>query len=53
MPLYEHVYMARHYVTAQQVDGLTAQYRGIVEGMGGTVGKAEYWCVRSLRSGIR
>ena len=53
MPLYEHVYMARQDVTAQQVDELTAQYRGIIEGMGGTVAKAEYWGVKSLSYRIR
>src|SRR5262249_55417844 len=31
MPLYEHVYLARQDVTTQQVDELTAQFKGIVE----------------------
>ena len=53
MPLYEHVYLARQDVTGQQVDELTAQYRGIIEGMGGTVAKAEYWGVKSLSYRVR
>lgn len=53
MPLYEHVFMARQDVTAQQVDDMTGQYRSIIEGMGGTVAKAEYWGVKSLSYRIR
>jgi len=53
MPLYEHVYLARQDVTAQQVDELTAQYKGIIEQMGGKVAKAEYWGVKSLSYRIR
>jgi len=53
MPLYEHVYLARQDVTAQQVDELTAQYKTIVEQLGGKVAKAEYWGVKSLAYRIR
>ena len=53
MPLYEHVYMARQDVTAQQVDELTAQYKGVIEQMGGKITKAEYWGVKSLAYRIR
>jgi small subunit ribosomal protein S6 len=53
MPLYEHVYLARQDVTAQQVDELTAQYRGIIEQMGGKITKTEYWGVKSLAYRIR
>ena len=48
MPLYEHVFLARQDVTAQQVEELTAQYKGIVEGLGGKVTKSEYWGVKGL-----
>src|SRR6266498_922329 len=48
MPLYEHVYLARQDVTAQRVDELTAQYKGVIEQMGGKVSKTEYWGVKSL-----
>jgi small subunit ribosomal protein S6 len=48
MPLYEHVYLARQDVSAQQVEELTAQYKGIIEQAGGTVAKTEYWGVKTL-----
>jgi small subunit ribosomal protein S6 len=48
MPLYEHVYLARQDVSAQQVDELTAQIKGVVEQMGGAIAKHEYWGVKSL-----
>jgi small subunit ribosomal protein S6 len=53
MPLYEHVYLARQDVTAQQVDEMTAQYKGVIEQMGGKITKAEYWGVKSLSYRIR
>jgi small subunit ribosomal protein S6 len=53
MPLYEHVYMARQDVTAQQVDDMTAQYKSVIEQMGGKVTKTEYWGVKSLAYRIR
>jgi small subunit ribosomal protein S6 len=48
MPLYEHVFLARQDVTAQQVEELTEQFKGVVAQNGGEVGKTEYWGVRSL-----
>lgn len=53
MPLYEHVYMARQDVTAQQVDDMTAQYKNVIEQLGGKVTKSEYWGVKSLAYRIR
>jgi small subunit ribosomal protein S6 len=53
MPLYEHVYLARQDLSQQQVDELTARYKGVIEQMGGTVAKAEYWGVKSLTYRIR
>jgi len=53
MPLYEHVYLARQDVTAQQVDELTAQYKGVIEQLGGKITKTEYWGVKSLAYRIR
>jgi small subunit ribosomal protein S6 len=53
MPLYEHVYLARQDLSQQQVDELTAQYKGVIEGLGGKVAKAEYWGVKSLTYRIR
>jgi small subunit ribosomal protein S6 len=53
MPLYEHVYLARQDLSAQQVDELTAQLSGVVEQMGGKVTKNEYWGLKSLTYRIR
>lgn len=48
MPFYEHVFLARQDASAQQVEELTTQLKGVVEQMGGKVAKTEYWGVRSL-----
>ena len=53
MPLYEHVYLARQDTSAQQVEELTAQLKGVVEGLGGSVKKMEYWGVKSLSYRLR
>ena len=53
MPLYEHVYLARQDVTAQQVEEMTAQFKGVIEQMGGSVKKTEYWGVKSLSYRLR
>jgi len=53
MPLYEHVYLARQDVSAQQVEELTTQFTGVIEQMGGKVTKNEYWGVKSLSFRIR
>src|SRR3954465_3111409 len=48
MALYEHVFLARQDASTQQVEELTAQMTGIVEGLGGKITKTENWGVRSL-----
>jgi small subunit ribosomal protein S6 len=48
MPLYEHVFLARQDLGAQQVEELTAQLKGVIEQLGGSVAKTEYWGVKSL-----
>ena len=48
MALYEHVYLARQDVSAQQVETMTEQFKTIIESMGGKVAKVEYWGVKSL-----
>ena len=53
MPLYEHVYIARQDLSAQQVEELTGQFKGIIEGLGGKVTKTEYWGVKSLTFRMR
>ncbi|WP_406858597.1 MULTISPECIES: 30S ribosomal protein S6 [unclassified Alsobacter] len=53
MPLYEHVYLARQDVTAQQVETMTEQFKSVLEGLGGTLDKVEYWGVKSLAYRIK
>jgi small subunit ribosomal protein S6 len=53
MPLYEHVYLARQDASAQQVEELTAQLKGVVENLGGSIAKTEYWGVKSLSYRLR
>jgi small subunit ribosomal protein S6 len=48
MALYEHVFLARQDVSGQRVDELVEQYKGIIEAGGGSVGKTEYWGLKSL-----
>jgi small subunit ribosomal protein S6 len=53
MPLYEHVFLARQDVSAQQVEEMTTQFKGVVEGLGGKITKTESWGVKSLSFRIR
>jgi small subunit ribosomal protein S6 len=54
MPLYEHVFMARQDLSAQQVEEMTAAFKGVIEGLGGKlVADAEYWGVKTLSFRIR
>jgi small subunit ribosomal protein S6 len=53
MPFYEHVFLARQDVSAQQVETLTDQFKGVIEAAGGSVTKIEYWGVKSLAYRIK
>ena len=54
MPLYEHVYLARQDLSAQQVEEMTTNYKGVIEGLGGKlIGDPEYWGVKSLSFRIK
>ncbi|MGH6664085.1 MAG: 30S ribosomal protein S6, partial [Pseudolabrys sp.] len=53
MPLYEHVYLARQDLSAQQVEELTAKLSAIVTETGGKIAKTEYWGMKSLNYRIR
>ncbi|WP_188583966.1 30S ribosomal protein S6 [Azorhizobium oxalatiphilum] len=48
MALYEHVFLVRQDVTAQQVEELTARFKGVIEANGGSVAKVEAWGVKTL-----
>ncbi|HCS69900.1 30S ribosomal protein S6 [Pelagibacterium nitratireducens] len=48
MPLYEHIFLSRQDVSAQQVEDLTKTYTDLLAENGGKVAKSEYWGVKSL-----
>lgn len=48
MALYEHIFLARQDVSAQQVEALVEQYKALLEEHGGSVGRTEYWGLKSL-----
>jgi small subunit ribosomal protein S6 len=53
MPLYEHVFLARQDISAQQVEALLQTFRSLIEERGGQVGKTEYWGLRTLAYRIK
>ena len=53
MALYEHVYIARQDVTAQQVETLTEQFKALIAAQGGSVSKVEPWGLKSLAYRIK
>jgi small subunit ribosomal protein S6 len=53
MPSYEHTFLARQDVTAQQVTGLMNTYKAVIEENGGKVGKTEYWGLKSTAYRIK
>lgn len=48
MALYEHIFLTRHDISAQQVEGLTGKFQSILEENGGKVTKVEYWGLKTL-----
>ena len=48
MALYEHIFLARQDVTAQQVEALTEQIKTKIASLGGAVTKVEPWGLKSL-----
>ncbi len=53
MALYEHIFLARQDVTAQQVEALTEQIKSKIASLGGAVTKIEPWGVKSLAFRIK
>jgi small subunit ribosomal protein S6 len=45
--------MARQDLSVQQIEEMTAQFKGVIEGLGGKVTKSEYWGVKTLNFRIR
>ncbi len=48
MPLYEHTFIARQDLTAQQAQALGDTFSQLIDEQGGAVGKLEYWGLKSL-----
>jgi ribosomal protein S6 len=53
MALYEHIYLARQDVTAQQVETLTENLKALIAAQGGSVSKVEAWGLKSLAYRIK
>ncbi|MHB1101308.1 MAG: 30S ribosomal protein S6 [Devosia sp.] len=53
MALYEHIFLARQDVSAQQVEELTNSLTEVLVAGGGKVTKNEYWGLKSLSYRIR
>ncbi|MDR3474728.1 MAG: 30S ribosomal protein S6 [Devosia sp.] len=53
MALYEHIFLARQDVSAQQVEELTNTLTEVLTSNGGKVTKNEYWGVKTLSYRIR
>jgi small subunit ribosomal protein S6 len=53
MALYEHCFLARQDIAAPQVDALVETYKGVIESLGGKVGRIENWGLKSLTYRIK
>lgn len=53
MPLYEHVFLARQDISAQQVESMTEDFKSLIQNADGTVGKTEYWGLKNLAFKIK
>jgi len=53
MSLYEHVVLTRQDLSGQQNDELIKTYTGVLEGLGGSVAKTEYWGLKTIAYKIR
>ena len=53
MPLYEHVFIARHDISAQQMEALTEKFTGVLKEGGGKVINHEYWGLKNLSYRIK
>jgi len=53
MPSYEHVFLARQEVSPQQVEALVKEFGQVITDGGGTVGKTEYWGLKTLAYKIK
>mgnify|MGYP006115310985 CR=1 FL=1 len=53
MALYENIFIVRQDISSAQVDAITDSFEEIVNGLGGSVAKREYWGLRTLAYRIK
>ncbi len=53
MPLYEHVFLGRQDISAQQFEGLVETYQTIIKDNGGSIEKTESWGIKNLSYKIK
>jgi len=53
MPLYEHVFLGRQDISAQQFEGLLETYQTIIKDNGGSIEKTESWGIKNLAYKIK
>jgi len=53
MPLYEHTFMARHDISAQQIEALTEKFSAVLKENGGKLVNSEYWGLKNLAYRIK
>lgn len=53
MPLYEHVFLGRQDISAQQAEALVDHFKGVLENNGGKVGKVENWGLKNTTYRIK
>ena len=53
MPLYEHIFLARQDISAQQAEALTEHFKGVLVANGGKVTKTENWGLRTAAYKIK
>ena len=53
MALYEHTFLARQDISAQQVESLVEKFKGVLKDNDGSVGKVENWGLRNATYRIK
>jgi len=53
MALYENIFIVRQDISSTQVDAITDSFEEIINGLGGSVAKREYWGLRTLAYRIK
>ncbi len=53
MPLYEHIFLARHDLSSQQVETMGDQFKKVIDDNEGRVSKIENWGLKSLAYKIK